>query len=433
MSPAFRSAPSRAATMRVAVVALAAGALAACGGAEAPPAAEAATTPARDTATFSDVQQRLVGLATAAADTQPWRETWEVPARLTTDPDGTETLGSNVEGRVKRVFVLPGDAVRPGQVLVTLHSHEMNDARGALGRARAAIAEADDALRLASANAERAERLYALRALSQADLERARSARVQARAMRQQAASEMERASSFVEHLVGSGPVPPGVDDHDVLIRTPIAGTVTSRAAAPGTVVLPGAPLVTVSRLGGLVLQLHLPERAMAAAQEGATVRFTVPAWPGRTFTATVTRVSPVVDSLSRAVEVLAKVPSGDGALRAEMSAAALLDGAAGAPALVVPAAAVQAFEGDTVVLTATPLAAAAPDGAAPNGRAPGGDAAGPVRIEAVAVRVGRRTARHAEILAGISPGTRVVTGGAAIAKAELLKRRGGGESEHGH
>jgi hypothetical protein len=45
-------------------------------------------------------------------------------------------------------------------------------------------------------------------------------------------------------------------------------------------------------------------------------------------------------------------------------------------------------------------------------------------------VRVGRRTARLAELLAGVDAGTRVVTDGAAIAKAELLKRRGGGVEE---
>jgi hypothetical protein len=112
-------------------------------------------------------------------------------------------------------------------------------------------------------------------------------------------------------------------------------------------------------------------------------------------------------------VEVLAAVRAHDGALRPEMSAAAELEGAGGTRALVVPAAAVQALEGDTIVVTATPLAA------------------GALRLEAVRVRVGRRTARDAEVLAGLARGTRVVARGAAIAKAELLERRGGGETGH--
>ena len=408
---AATSAATTAATAALALVALAAALLAGCGGVEsraepAPPGAP------RDTATLDAQAVALAGLETAVVDSQPWRDAWTVPARLTVDPAATQTLGSFVEGRVKDVFVRPGDAVRAGQVLVTIHSHEMNDARAALGRARAGMTEAEDGLRLATAGADRAERLYAIRALSQADLERARSARVQARARQSEAAAELERASSYVEHLVGSGPLPRGADDHDVLIRSPIAGTVVGREALPGAVVLPGATLVTVSRLGTLMLRVPVPERALAAAHPGNRVRFTVPAWPGRTFEARVTRVSPVVDSLSRTVEVLAAVADAGAALKPEMYASAELEGAGGTRALAVPAAAVQLLEGDTVVVTARPVDAARGGGLA---------------LEAVPVRVGRRTARIAELVRGVPAGTRVVTTGAAIAKAELLERRGGG------
>ena len=64
-------------------------------------------------------------------------------------------------------------------------------------------------------------------------------------------------------------------------------------------------------------------------------------------------------------------------------------------------------MDGDTVVIVARPRA-------------------GGLALEAMRVRVGRRDAELAEILAGLAPGTRVVTTGAAIAKAELLERRGG-------
>ena len=106
----------------------------------------------------------------------------------------------------------------------------------------------------------------------------------------------------------------------------------------------------------------------------------------------------------------LATVPA-DGALKAEMMATAELSGGEGPRALVVPAEAVQSLEGDTIVVTATKR----------------GDA---LALEAVRVRVARRTPRHAEIVAGLRAGTPVVARGAAVAKAELLKRRGGGAAE---
>ena len=93
---------------------------------------------------------------------------------------------------------------------------------------------------------------------------------------------------------------------------------------------------------------------------------------------------------------------------RAESFAQAEVLGTGGTPAVVVPAAAVQAMEGDTVVIAAEPRGAG-------------------VFIEAVPVRVGRRTADRVELLSGIGVGRPVLVRGAAIAKAELIKRRGGG------
>jgi hypothetical protein len=73
----------------------------------------------------------------------------------------------------------------------------------------------------------------------------------------------------------------------------------------------------------------------------------------------------------------------------------------------VVPSGAVQSFEGDTVVIAAAP-------------RGEG------MQLQAIRVRVGRRTGTLAEILSGVDTGTVVIVGGASVAKAEILKRRGG-------
>jgi len=77
--------------------------------------------------------------------------------------------------------------------------------------------------------------------------------------------------------------------------------------------------------------------------------------------------------------------------------------------AISVPVAAAQALQGDTVVLVAEPRGAG-------------------LFVRAQPVRLGRRTRDRVEVLAGVPAGTAVVVNGAAIAKAELLKRRGAGE-----
>jgi hypothetical protein len=170
-------------------------------------------------------------------------------------------------------------------------------------------------------------------------------------------------------------------------------------------VVLVGQPLLTVGHVDGLTLKLNVPEQALGAARRGAAVHFTVGAYPGETFVATVGRVAPAVDSLTRTLEVWASVQDPAHKLRAELYANAQLLGPAGTPAITVPLGAVQALEGDTVVVAAEQ-------------RGEG------LWLKALPVRVGRRTGEVAEIMAGVDPGTAVIVRGAATAKAELVKRR---------
>ena len=72
---------------------------------------------------------------------------------------------------------------------------------------------------------------------------------------------------------------------------------------------------------------------------------------------------------------------------------------------LTVPAAALQTLDGEAVLVTAEP-------------RGEG------MHLQAVPVRVGRQGADVIEILAGVEEGTPVVVQGAAIARAEILRRR---------
>lgn len=378
----------------------------ACGG-EAAPAAEAAV--AADTALLSSEAVRIGGFELAAASEEPWRDAWQLAARVTLDPASTQPLGSVVEGRVLEVRVFPGDRVRAGDVLVAVHSHEVMAARQQLVAARAGATSADSAAATAESAAARADRLLAAKAISVAEVERTRAARTAALGARDAARAEYERAIAFLDHLVGSG-TPAGTDEHAALLRAPFDGVVTGREVQPGQVVLVGQSLVSVARDAALGVLMRLPEEASADVAVGAPVRFTVPAFAGRVFDARVTRVAPVVDSMSRAIEVFARATGeAQRVLRAEMTADAELLGNGASKALSVPAMSVQVMEGDTVVIRATRLGEG-------------------MLLEAVPVRLGRRTSLRMEILAGLVAGDSVVAKGAAVGKSEILRRQGGGE-----
>ena len=136
-----------------------------------------------DTALLGAEAVRIAGIRVEPVVASTWSDEWSVPARLVLDPAVTQPLGAIVEGRVMQVLVHPGDRVQAGQVLVTIHSHEMLDARAAHAAATAALVRMESDARLAESAAARAERLYAGKALSVAELERARAAAVDAEAL----------------------------------------------------------------------------------------------------------------------------------------------------------------------------------------------------------------------------------------------------------
>jgi RND family efflux transporter MFP subunit len=186
-------------------------------------------------------------------------------------------------------------------------------------------------------------------------------------------------------------------------IRSPMNGVVVTRAVEPGQVVSAGTPLVTVSKTNSLVLVIQAPEEAVASVMPGVPLHFSVRAHPGRDFEGRVTRVAPALDPRTRTLEIVATVANPSAELRPEMFATVVLAGEPAEEVLTIPASAVQALEGDTVVIAASRRGSG-------------------LHIEALPVRIGRRTAVLAEVLEGVSEGMLVVTTGASIARAEILR-----------
>jgi RND family efflux transporter MFP subunit len=103
-------------------------------------------------------------------------------------------------------------------------------------------------------------------------------------------------------------------------IMAPFDGQVTSRNVHPGALVGPGSgpgamtPIVQIQTLTRHRLVVPVPEYDAAGIPQGTEVSFTVPAFPGRSFTAPIARISGVVDVKTRTtpVELDVKDPKGE-------------------------------------------------------------------------------------------------------------------------
>lgn len=96
-------------------------------------------------------------------------------------------------------------------------------------------------------------------------------------------------------------------------VRAPFAGTVGSSTLSVGSYLNVGDSVVALVNGKDLEVVYQVPENDYAHTALGQTVNLTTDAYPGKTFSATVNYVAPLVDPNSRSFTVRAKVLNGKG------------------------------------------------------------------------------------------------------------------------
>jgi membrane fusion protein (multidrug efflux system) len=104
-------------------------------------------------------------------------------------------------------------------------------------------------------------------------------------------------------------------------VRSPISGTLTRLPARVGSQVNPSMPVAQVSQTDDLEITVSVAERFISQIQEGLSAMVRLDAFPGERFPATVTELNPVVDPLTRTLEVRLRFDQADRRIRAGMFA----------------------------------------------------------------------------------------------------------------
>lgn len=233
--------------------------------------------------------------------------TLQVSARVETDASRIARVGSPVAGRILRLLVFEGQTVRAGTTLATMHSTNLSDTQFALVRA---VSQQE----LAEAASHRAEQLVAADVIGRAELERRRAELLQA---------GME-ASSYRTQLRGLGMGDAQIQQliktrklsADYPIVSPRGGTVLKREITEGQVVQPADPAFTIADLSSVWITANVPEEEAGTLRRGLEVSVRVPALPQARLSGRLSYVAPIVDPLTRTVQVRIDVPNRDGQLK---------------------------------------------------------------------------------------------------------------------
>lgn len=230
----------------------------------------------------------------ATADVTRGNLTVTVSATGKLAPTNQVTVGSELSGLVESVSVDVNDRVVKGQPIAVLDPSRLDDAIAQSAAAlNANIAQVAQAVATVSesqaqlARLEEVSRLSGGRVPAKVEMEQARAAVQRAVAARRAAEANVASARAALSSNQ--------TQRSKAVIRSPVNGVVLARQIEPGQTVAASfsAPVLFViaEDLSAMELQVSIDEADVGSVQQGQSAIFTVDAFPGKSFPATITRV----------------------------------------------------------------------------------------------------------------------------------------------
>ena len=281
-------------------------------------------------------------------------------------------IAAEVGGRVTALYIDEGKPAEAGARVLEIdperHELELRSSRAGNDQAKAALVDQQRAT-------DRANMLFKSNVASKAQLDSAETALALARSAAAGAAAtlgEAERAR------------------RDAEVKAPFDGLIAQRFVSVGEFVQPGTRLFELVALDPIEVEFRVAEIDSSRVRVGQVVDVRVAPFPDQVFKATVTLVSPMIDSASRTLRVKGTLVNHEGRLRPGLFARADLGVAHRDGVLMIPEEAILERSDGKVVF-----------------RMAGAD-----KVERRVIHTGVYRGGKVEVLDGISPGDRVVTRG---------------------
>jgi cobalt-zinc-cadmium efflux system membrane fusion protein len=367
--------------------------------APAPAPARTATAPTLPAGEFRLNDHEIRSLRIEAVQARGFRAERVAEGRIAFNDDrSTPVFFPYNGGRVLRAAARLGDAVQAGAVLFEVESADLVAAHNTLLTALDALNKSRTQLDLAQRQERRSRSLFEARAASQSDLETARATLRGAEADVRSAETVVEAGRNGLRVLGRSNAQIARVEetrqvDAVVPVVAPLAGVVTQRRVGPGQWINNGAtdPVFTISDLSTMWLVANIREVDVPHVHVGQQVEVRVGALPDRVFPARIANAASGLDATTRRLTVRAEVLDPEHLLKPEMFATFRIEVGQPMTSVGVPLMAIIYRGSDASVWQALPEN----------------------RFILRRIRTGMRDGDVLQVLEGLAPGDRIVTGGA--------------------
>ncbi|MCH7385397.1 MacA family efflux pump subunit [Acinetobacter dispersus] len=271
------------------------------------------------------------------------------------------SVGAQVSGQVKKMYVQLGDQVKQGQLIAQIDSirqeNELKTAEASIKNQQAQLAVQQANLAKVEAEYKRQQAMFSQDATSRAELESAlanyKTAQAQITAINAQIEQSRLTLATTKEDLGYTRIVAP-MDGTIVAIVTEEGQTVNANQTAP--------TIVKLAKLDTMTIKAQISEADVMKVEKGQTVYFTTLGNSDKKHYAKLRQVEPAPNSINTETSsnsssstsnaavyynALFDVPNEDGQLRIDMTAQVYIVLAEAKNALTVPAAAIQTQRGN--------------------------------------------------------------------------------------
>jgi membrane fusion protein (multidrug efflux system) len=311
---------------------------------------------------------------------QNWQPT--IKAVGTLNPVRGVNVTTEIAGMVRTIHFRSGQDVKAGDVLVELNADSD----------KAQLAAQQAAADLAASVLARDRQQFAVKAISQAQLDA------------DEADLRVKRASAAQQAAVVAKKT----------IRAPFSGRLGITAVNPGQYLNPGDTIVTLQTLDPIYVDFTLPQQELNGLATGQTVKLGIDAYPGQTFGGKINAINPKVDPSTRNVQVEATVTNPKRELLPGMFADVRIDAGAVEERLTLPQTAItyNPYGSTVFVVEKAKPAAAKPGEPAPKPEAATSGNGEQLVAKQVLVETGPTRGDQIAITKGLQAGQQVVTSG---------------------
>jgi len=300
---------------------------------------------------------------------------------------------SLIPDRIVSLEVEEGDTVERDDLIAIVRSQSLGQgvqqAMGGLNAARAQVDGLRDTL-------ARQQRLLSSGVVTQAQVD---ATEIQLRAAEAQMAQ--------LDATVGSA----RLRQADANVRAPISGVIGQVFVDEGDLAAPQIPICTVVQMDRVEVLIQVPERDLGLIRPGMEAQVRIASVPGEVFRAPVSRISPVVDRLSRTATLRIVLDNPDHRMMPGALADVSLEVERHDDAVVVPQYALVLNDRTDDETTYRAYVLNADDRT----------------VDERQVRVGIFEGDHVEVVSGLAAGERLVVEGQHLLRRESVVRVGGG------